>query len=355
MPASVAALRAPVRLRAFELLAAQPITLAGLSQAERDTVVITAVADDHGNEHPVSRFGDPIWNMAPEVEVKNRRPAELAFAWPKDVPKALVDDAKAALYCALRRGRQGRPWSAMVVAETGRNTARTLRHLASLGLRDFSQVRPLHLSDHIAELRRRMQPDSVRKRLQVIDLVWAFPMEVINPLSVHPWAGQNLRRACGCNDDEGGPSGRTGKTPVIPRSAQRALFAHCEARVGEAAELLRRRDAGEITGFSHDLTAVRDAVLYLVQITSGMRNSESTGITSGCWRIEIKNGAQLPLGAYPRNQDEKRRGGLPRSSRSAGGTSNFAALRRATAGASCRRSAVAGRGNDGKAQSWMGC
>ena len=166
MPASVVAPRVPVRPRAFELLAAQPITLAGLSQDERDAVVITAVADDQGNEHPVSRFGDSLWNFAPDAEAKNLTPNRLAIAWPSEVPKALVDDAKAALYCALRRGRQGRPWSARAVAGIGKEAAPTLRYLALLGLRDFSQVRPLHLSDHISELRRRIQPSTVRNRLE---------------------------------------------------------------------------------------------------------------------------------------------------------------------------------------------
>lgn len=38
------------------------------------------------------------------------------------------------------------------------------------------------------------------------------------------------------------------------------------------------------------LTAVRDAGLYMLQITSGMRNSESTGVVSGCWRTEVRQG-----------------------------------------------------------------
>jgi hypothetical protein len=54
--------------------------------------------------------------------------------------------------------------------------------------------------------------------------------------------------------------------------------------------LFGRRDAGNITETSYELTALRDAILYLIQITSGMRNSESTGITNNSWRIELRNG-----------------------------------------------------------------
>lgn len=292
-----------VRPRAFELLAAQPVSLAGMSQAERDLIVVTAVADERGNEHPVSRFGDRIWNMATEMRAKNKSAVYLCISWPEDVPKAFVDDAKAALYCALRSGPHGTPWSGSVVVTVGRNVGLTLRHLASLGLRHFGEVRPLHLSDHITELRglkssaerskpqHQLQPGSIRHRLEIVNLVWNFPMEVFHPLPQHPWGGDTLSRVCGHDDDGGGdPSGRTGKTPVIPRSVQRAIFAHCQARLDEAEALLQARDAGRITASSYDLTAVRDAVLYLTQITSGMRNSESTGITSGCWRSEVRNG-----------------------------------------------------------------
>lgn len=276
--------------RAFELLAVQPISLAGLTATERAAVVVSAVADAAGKEHVVSRFGDPVWDLASDVEVKNRRLSDLRIVWPNDVPKAMVDDAKAALYCALRRGPHGRKWSASWAVGIGRRASLVLRYLARLGLRDFSQVRTLHLTDHIADLRRRIKSQTVLNRLQIVDLVWSFHADVLHPLPEHPWAGLTIHDACGRNDDEGGPSGRTGKTPVIPREVQRILFAHCEARLDEAAGVFRARDAGEIGPTKPVLTAIRDAVLFLLQITSGMRNSESTGVTNGCWRTEVRNG-----------------------------------------------------------------
>lgn len=36
--------------------------------------------------------------------------------------------------------------------------------------------------------------------------------------------------------------------------------------------------------------SIRDAVLYIVSITSGMRNDEAIGIEAGSWRREYKNG-----------------------------------------------------------------
>lgn len=288
--ASVVDLQAPRALRAFELLAAQPIGLVGMTPAQRDAVVVTAVADDAGCEHVISRFGDRVWDLATEVEAKNRKSATLKIVWPNNVPRALVDDVKAALYCALRRGPHGRKWSGSAVLDAARKTIPTLEHLMRLGLSDFSQLRTLQLADHILDLRRKVTPIAVYGRLQIVDLVWSFHMDVLHPLKEHPWAGLSLWDTCGGNEDDGGPAGRTGKTPIIPRSVQRTLFAYCEARLDEADVLFRSRDAGEIKGYSKQLTAIRDAVLYLLQITSGMRNSESTGVTNGCWRTEVRNG-----------------------------------------------------------------
>jgi site-specific recombinase XerD len=285
--ANVSALSAP---RPFELLAAQPLSLVGLTKAERDALVVTAVADDAGNEHPVSRIGDRVWDLSSEFEVKNRRAGDMRIVWPVDMPGELIDDAKAALYCALRRGPHGRKWSGSMITDTGRKGVKVIGHLASLGISIFSEVRALHLSDHIADLRRTVMSQTVLNRLQIVDLVWSFHMEVLHPLPEHPWAGLALHDACGSNEDDGRPSGRTGKTPAIPRSVQLKLFAHCEARLDEADAVFQARDSGEITGKSHQLTAIRDAVLYLLQITSGMRNSESTGVTNNCWRTEVRKG-----------------------------------------------------------------
>ena len=151
-----------------------------------------------------------------------------------------------------------------------------------------------------------MTPNSVYKRLLVVDLVWSFHMDMLHPLQADPWAGSDIYYACGIYEDDGGPAGRTGKTPVIPRSVQRTLFGFCEARLDEAEGLFRSRDAGEIGAYSYQLMAIRDAVLYLLQITSGMRNSESTGVTNDCWRTEVRNGVTYH---WVRTRETKTTGG----------------------------------------------
>lgn len=281
-----------LRREAVEILAAQPTTLVGLSQEERDRIVVTAVADADGKEYVVSRFGDSVWDLSSLFKAKNQRILN-RFTWPDDVPKALVNDAKAALYCAMRGAKSGTTWSGRTALNCGSGAVSTLRHLTSLGLVDFSQVKALHLMDYVNDLSEvaKLSPDGAFNRVRIIDLVWQLHDEVFHPLTEHPFGGISAWEACGVPDDRAGaPSGVTGKTPVIPLKAQRQLFEYCEARLDEADALLDRRDAGELPPTARELIKVRDAVLYVLGVTGAMRNSEATETTNGCWREEVRNG-----------------------------------------------------------------
>lgn len=278
---------------ASEILAAQPVSLVGLSQIERDNIIVSAVADESGNEYPVSKMGDPTWKLASHARggPKNRKRCHLEIKWPTDVPKVLVDDAKAVLYCALRKGPYGHPWSASFAYQTAAGARQLLRHLMAVRVETYSDVRAIHLSDYITDLKGRLKASSIRNITQIIELIWRFPLEVFHPLVESPWGTLTHQAASGCKDgDVSGPTGRTGKTPVIPRSLQRDLFAYCESRVFGSEALFQARDAGMTGAVTSDLVQLRDCILYLIEITSGMRNSECIGITNGCWRIEVKNG-----------------------------------------------------------------
>lgn len=287
--AAVARLHRSARPKAYELLAQQPASLIGLSPEQRYQIVVSAVADDKGQEHVVSRFGDASWDLSSEFKAVNKTASRRRIDWPRDAPASLVDDAKAALYCALRQGRNGIGLSASTAVNYGKGSPVTLRHLAALGLEHFGQVRALHVSDHIQHLKSSIQAGAIIQRLGILDLVWSFGREVIHPLSAHPFAGKALYDAAGGRQqDPSAQAGKAGKTPVIPPQVQSRLWEHCETVVGQGKDLLDDRDCGLMQATSDRLTAMRDAVLYQLQITSGMRNSESTGMTNGCWREEAK-------------------------------------------------------------------
>lgn len=317
--------RSPNISQPFYLLEEQPYSLAGLSQFERDLVIVSAVANNIGGEHVVSRIGDQVWDLTSLARAKNKPPSYLKISWPTDVPKALIDDAKAALYCYMRNGRNGRKPTASTVCTIAKYGITALYYLTSLGLRDFGSVRTLYLTDYIGTLlnpkkvdplskekgKRKLQPLSAFHRLTIVDLVWHFPMEVFHPLQEHPWGSSTLFHACGCSSSSSSSSsniaGKTGKTLVIPREAQRILFEYCSARLEDADKILAARDQKKITDYSPDLRKIRDAVLYLAEINSGMRNSECIGITSNCWRTEVKNGVTFH---WVRTREVKTTGGM---------------------------------------------
>ncbi len=61
----------PRSVKAYQLLADQPASLAGLSAEDRAQVVVSAVLDDEGQSHVISRVGDLEWNLWPFVSTPN--------------------------------------------------------------------------------------------------------------------------------------------------------------------------------------------------------------------------------------------------------------------------------------------
>lgn len=92
----------------------------------------------------------------------------------------------------------------------------------------------------------------------------------------------------------GSPSGRTetGRTPIIPPEIQATIFNHCESVLATASEVLDKRDAGSLGFRNADVVRIRDAALYILSITSGMRNEEVIGVESGSWRSDVREGVQ---------------------------------------------------------------
>lgn len=264
-----------------------------MNQQQRDRIVISAVVDDAGVEHVVSRFGDARWDLQSFWSTQNDQPSARWIAWPKDVPPALLDDAKAALYAWMMRGTEHakRPGarSLKMVAAAG---IATLRELAARGVQRFDQVKPLHLSDAVSPLSQRMRPQSIRTRLRIVDLAWYFSEDLLHPMQDYPWGGVPFGYFCGIDSGHRGDGPRQGKTPVIPPSVQAAVFNYAERCLASAEQLFADRDNDKVLPESHRLKHVRDAVLYLLQITSGMRNNEAIAVKQGAWRRETINGVE---------------------------------------------------------------
>jgi site-specific recombinase XerD len=284
----------PPLIKAYDLLAAQPIAATGLSEKERNLIVISAIADASGQEHVLSRFGDDVWDLRPFFEQSNAIESQKKIVWPDDCPAALVADCKAVLYAWFKRGFAGSrpPIARTISGVVVRSAVPLMRWLYALGVSRFDQISPIHVSNyiHLCKTELKLPPKAVYDRLRILDLLWVFSQETIYPLQRTPWGNSTLWRIAGLT----GPGGAdtTARTPVIPAEVQAKLFSYCEQVLREAPEVLsnRKPDWGDR---DTELVRIRDAVLYIVSITSGMRNEEAIGIETQSWRTEWKNGVEF--------------------------------------------------------------
>lgn len=286
----------------------QPVTMLGLGVEARGQLVVSSVVDDQGIEVPLSRFEDRVWDLSPLFGAKNKKASAMQIRWPSDVSDSLLIDAKSAVFVAMKQGRyNGRPLSGSSLVTVAGGGAGVLRHLTKLGLAAFAQVRSIYLMDYLNSLKAKISPATIRSQLELVDMVWEFSMEMLQPLPEPPWGKMSFCQACGISGKVGVHSGRIGKTLIIPIDVQRTIFSYCEGRIAEADTLLKRRDLNEILTSGPEMLRLRGAVLYLTQITSGMRNSEVTSIAKDSWRVEVKTGKEFH---WVRTREYKTTGGV---------------------------------------------
>ena len=109
--------------KAYELLADQPMSLAGLTAVERGNVVVSAVLDDDGNTVVLSRVKDLLWEMWPFVTTPNTSEGEKRLDW-SGIPEAYREACQNVLYHYWKVGRSG--WEAPGVS-TLQKTFKNLR------------------------------------------------------------------------------------------------------------------------------------------------------------------------------------------------------------------------------------
>lgn len=94
-------------LKAYDVLFAQPVTASGLSKAERDAIVISAIVNDRGETLVLSRFGDARWDLRPFFDQSNVNEGHKYVSWDFNLPPEMIDDCKAVAYAWFKRGFQG--------------------------------------------------------------------------------------------------------------------------------------------------------------------------------------------------------------------------------------------------------
>ncbi|WP_136415934.1 site-specific integrase [Herbaspirillum sp. ST 5-3] len=284
--------------KAFDLLAAQPITAAGLTADERDWIVISAVADSQESEHVLSYFGNASWDLRPFYHQSNVSDCHKVIDWPADCPPAMVKDCKAVLYAWFKRGLPGAkpPVARGIYSAALASAIPVMRWLKQLGIERFDEVRPLHVSNffHLSKVEMGLRPMTVYNRLRIFDLLWLFRDETLHPLQQSPWGNTTIWRFTGIKATKlaEAAGGRAGRTAIIPQDVQARVFTYCENVLKQAPDILKNRHQMLWAERNPQLIQIRDAALYILSITSGMRNEEAIGVESGSWRKEVKDGVE---------------------------------------------------------------
>lgn len=283
-------------LKAYDVLIAQPTTTNGLSIAERNAIVISAVVNKDGETLVLSRFADPQWDLRPFFDQANVSHCFKFINWDMSMPLALIDDSKAVAYAWFKRGMPGSkpPIARGITILAVASVMPFIRWLNNIGVSSFSDISPIHISNYIHYCKNelKLRPLSLYGRLRIIDFLWVFSGDVIFPLQFFPWGNSTLRRICGVNNIKGVDASNksVGRTGIIPFTEQSKIFNYCENIVREMKNELITNGIGYHPSDEQMSIRCRDAVLYIVSITSGMRNDEAIGIEIGSWRKELKNG-----------------------------------------------------------------
>lgn len=274
------------------LMVMAPKTLVGLSAEERDSIVVTAAIDEDGKEFVVSRFGDVQWDLECIWETQNSIYSDRTIKWDQRIPRDLVVDIKSLIYVYWKNGKEGEALPAPRTVHIYAQTAQvTMREMAERGVTRFDSLERSEIVAYLEELKSSLSVGRVLARATIFELARYFRDETIFPIRFNPWGNLSLSSFLFPNgSSDGQSSGATGKTPVIPRGVQSGLFGYAEKVLSDSGEVFKARAAGALIYRAPELIEIRDAALYLIQITSGMRNSETTGIKNGAWRAETVNG-----------------------------------------------------------------
>ncbi|HHJ4165876.1 TPA: tyrosine-type recombinase/integrase [Raoultella ornithinolytica] len=258
--------------------------------------MISAIVNEDGETLVLSRFGDSQWDLRPFFDQANVSHSVKFINWDMSMPQALIDDSKAVAYAWFKRGMPGSkpPIARGITTFAVASVMPFIRWLNNLGVSSFAEISPIYISNyvHYCKSELRLKPLPLYGRLRIIDFLWVFSTYMMFPLKSYPWGNSTLWRICGIANIKGleAANKNVGRTDIIPPDEQSKIFNYCEKIVRDMKAELAVSGIGYHPGDEQMSIRCRDAVLYIVSITSGMRNDEAIGIEVGAWRKEFKNG-----------------------------------------------------------------
>ena len=279
-------------IKVYQLLADQPLSLAGLSAKERAQVVVSAVLLDDGRTEVISRVGDRLWNLWPFVTTPNTPKSNKVINW-KVIPEAYLEAVQNVIYAYWKRSRPG--WSAPSVGSfkmVTKGLTAFCSYAHAKGLSSLADAQPIHIASFVSEQRRAGHvPSALAQKFAAVELLYHFRAEHPGTLGRHPWPESSASDMAGFTGQASNDARKVGLTPLIPSEIAQRLFPHAENILEQADQFLNERDADKRSARKDaDVTAIRDACFYLIGVLTGMRSSEISSIAVGAARSEDRGG-----------------------------------------------------------------
>jgi integrase len=278
-------------VKAYGLLAEQPLSLEGLDSLTRDNVVISAVMDGD-KVRVISRCGELVWEMWPFVTLPNARKSKKRLDWSR-IPESYREACQNAVFRYWRVGTKGSTQPVVgTLLQLLNDLAVFCRFLESLGVASLADVRPIHIANFVHDQKTRgYSAATLVHKFLAIEKLYLFRNQHPEGLSIHPWPESSACEVAGYTENGYKDAKRDSKTPLIPMALAQALFVHAEAILKTAHALLDERNAGVRSAFRDSrITAIRNACFYLLGVLTGMRSSELSSIEVGAGRTEVRNG-----------------------------------------------------------------
>jgi integrase len=303
--------------------AAQPGDVRGLSDAERDALIISSTQVD-GKWVILSRYADNIWHLKGFTSNVQMARRYLDFG---TLPPAFREVMKAMLYRYLLRGRGGgvRPKGSTVKC-LFQYAMPFLRHLEALKIDHICAATPMicrlyvdSCKAHLHTVRSMVKPlsrHSLECRFQAVEALHELSQFTNDRMASAPWPETSASALAGRN----GAKFQGGKTPLIPDDVFCILFEKAYQQVKSGRQLLDLRDA------LNDLTTQRKGQPYTTVNAAMNRQLRALGwegdlrkfktalidlrtscyiviaSTSGCRNHELAN---VQLGAHHRTKDNE--------------------------------------------------
>lgn len=304
-------------------IADQPSDMRGITESERDALIISATQVD-GQWVILSRYGEDTWQL--DGFTTNAKPSHTRLDF-GNFPPVFRAVMKAILYRYLRRGRRGvgRP-KGRALRQLFSDARPFLRHLLALKLDHLGAVTPLICATYMVACKAHRQISQSKEkplsqrglegRFVAVEALYELSHYTDDPMPQHPWLQTSAKAMAGLT----GSGAQSGKTPLIPDDVFCILFEQAYLQIERGQQLLDLRvglDAVtvQVKGLSlFDIIRAKNHHLETHGWDGGLRAFNQAMIhlrtacyivlasTSGCRNHELSN---LQSGAHHRTQDDE--------------------------------------------------